>query len=193
MAFARGFKTWCENTSKGLRKEIGLGPLDPICTQVLARHLGVLVWNAEDVPGVDSEALETLLVAEPDSWSALTVRAAGQIVVIMNSTHTGGRPASNLAHELAHLILDHTAARVDISEDGFLVLQSFDRQQENEADWLAGCLLLPRPALLATLKAKIPVSTIARQFGVSVEMVQYRVNVTGVEAQVRAGSRTMGR
>lgn len=193
MAFARGFKTWCENTSKGLRKELRLGPSDPIDTRALAAHLGVVVWNAEEVPGVDSEALETLLVEDPDSWSALTVRAAGQSVVIMNSTHTGGRPASNLAHELAHLILDHTAARVDVSEDGFLVLQSFDRQQEDEANWLAGCLLLPRSALLVAVKAKTPNEEIAREFGVSTQMVQYRLNVTGVLSQVRAGGRRRSR
>jgi len=159
----------------------------------LASHLGVLVWNADKVPGVSSEALNTLLVEDPDSWSALTVRAGGKSVIIMNPTHAGGRRASDLSHELAHLILDHTAARVDISEDGLLVLESFDRQQEDDANWLAGCLLLPRPALLEEMKAKKSNLQIATKFAVSKQMVEYRVNVTGVKAQVLASIRAKRR
>lgn len=51
-------------------------------------------------------------------------------------------------HELARLIVGHRPGRVDITEDGALLLNKYDKQQEDEANWLAGCLLLPRPALL---------------------------------------------
>lgn len=59
----------------------------------------------------------------------------------------GGRPASDLMHELAHIIIGHEPARVDVTEDGALIWNSHDQRQEDEANWLSGCLLLPREAL----------------------------------------------
>lgn len=63
--------------------------------------------------------------------------------------HRNGRLASDIMHELAHLIIGHEPARVDVTEDGLLILNTFSQKQEDEAKWLSGCLLLPRPALLA--------------------------------------------
>lgn len=90
-------------------------------------------------------------------------------------------------HELAHILLNHDPSRVDVSEDGVMMLRTFDRKQEAEADWLAGCVLLPRPALLACRKLGLENSAIAKRYGVSQKMVVYRLNVTGVDTQVARG------
>jgi hypothetical protein len=45
-------------------------------------------------------------------------------------------------HELAHVIIGHEPARVDVTEGGSLILNTYNREQEDEADWLAGCLSL---------------------------------------------------
>ena len=182
--FARGFKTWCENTAVGLRRQVGVAPEDPLEPAALAEHLDILVWAADAVPGADDETLRVLLHDDPSSWSAVTVHADGRSAIITNSAHSGGRPASNLMHELAHLVLGHEAARVDVSEDGHLMLHTFDRTQEDEANWLSGCLLLPRVALLHRKEQGWAVRRIARHFGVSEAMVRYRINVSGVEAQM---------
>jgi hypothetical protein len=183
--FARGFKTWCENTAVGLRRQLGIALEDPLDPAALAQHLGVAVWAAHDVPGADDDTLRVLLHDDPSSWSAVTVHAAGASVIITNSAHSGGRPASDLMHELAHLVLGHEAARVDVSEDGHLVLHTFDRAQEDEANWLSGCLLLPRVALLHAREHGWTSRRIADHYGVSETMVGYRMNVSGVEAQMK--------
>jgi hypothetical protein len=100
--FARGFKSWCENTAVLQRKALGLQPEDPLDAYVLSQHLGIDVWNAEEVPGVDQVSLAVLLREDPDSWSAITLSIGSRDLVILNSAHSGGRPASNLMHELAH-------------------------------------------------------------------------------------------
>lgn len=183
--FARGFKTWCENTAVGLRRQLDVTPEDPLDPASLAKHLGVDVWAARDVPGADDDTLRVLLHDDPSSWSAVTVHAGGRSVIITNSAHSGGRPASDLMHELAHLVLGHEPARVDVSEDGHLLLHTFDRAQEDEANWLSGCLLLPRAALLHALEQGWSSRRIAGRFGVSEKMVGYRMNVSGVKAQMR--------
>lgn len=182
--FVRGFKTWCENTALSLRGDLGLVAEDPLSPRELAKQLDIAVWEAADVPGADPSALRVLLHEDPDSWSAFTVTIGRTRVVVLNSTHSAARAASDLSHELAHIILGHDAARVDVSEDGLLLLHSFDRTQEDEANWLAGCLLIPREALVHIRRQGWTVQHAAKMFGVSVDMVQYRLNVTGVDVQL---------
>jgi hypothetical protein len=57
-------------------------------------------------------------------------------------------------HETAHIIIGHDPARVDVTEDGLLILSSHNKQQE-EAKWLSGCLLLPREALLLIRRQRV--------------------------------------
>jgi Zn-dependent peptidase ImmA (M78 family) len=67
--------------------------------------------------------------------------------VIFNPRKSDGRKASDIVHELAHLILGHDPAKVVFSEDGQIATRTFDQKQEDEANWLAWALLLPREAL----------------------------------------------
>jgi Zn-dependent peptidase ImmA (M78 family) len=94
-------------------------------------------------------------------------------------------------HELAHILLGHDPARVDVAEDGSLVLFTYDKDQEDEANWLAACLLLPRAALLVIRKESGDLKSAAKDYGVSQVMLQYRLNVTGVEHQMRRTVRSV--
>lgn len=94
-------------------------------------------------------------------------------------------------HELAHILLGHDPARVDVAEDGSLVLFTYDTDQEDEAKWLAACLLLPRAALLVIRKQGGDLKSAAKDYGVSQVMLQYRLNVTGVGHQMRRTVRSV--
>ncbi|WP_397334040.1 ImmA/IrrE family metallo-endopeptidase [Paenibacillus macerans] len=61
--------------------------------------------------------------------------------------------------------------------------------KEDAADWLVGSLHLPRVALLHLLKKGMKKENIADQFQVSMELLQYRINMTGVLRQVYAPRR----
>jgi len=75
-----------------------------------------------------------------------------------------------------------------LSQDGSLVMRSFNAKQEEEANWLAWCLLLPREALVGSLKRRLSVSEIADSFGVSQTLVKFRVQMTGAQMQIRRSS-----
>ena len=182
--FARGFKTWCENVSAQKRRELGLNAIDPIDPWELAEHLGILVWKPQDIPGLDQTTRRILLKDDPDSWSAVTLQVDSHHLVILNSAHSGGRPASDLMHELSHILVGHEPARVDVAEDGSLLLNTYDKKQEAEANWLSGALLLPRDALLWMRRKKINQVDAASHFGVSEAMVRYRLSVTAVDRQI---------
>jgi Zn-dependent peptidase ImmA (M78 family) len=53
-----------------------------------------------------------------------------------------------------------------------LILNTYDRQQEDEANWLAGSLLLPRDALIWIRKQRLDLQAAAREYGVIVQMLQ---------------------
>lgn len=188
--FNRGFKAWCENVALQHRRELKLKPLDPLPPRRLAQLLDVLVWNAEEVPGLDASSLSVLLNKDPDSWSAVTLSGGPKDLVILNSAHRGGRPASNLMHELAHLLIGHEPARVDVSSDGILMLNTYNAQQEQEATWLAGALLLPRPALMHIRHTRMTTPTALATYEVSQQMFDYRMRMSGVDLQLRRARRT---
>lgn len=83
----------------------------------------------------------------------------------------------------AHVIRGHTAQEVDITPDGLMLLKSYDKVQEEEADWISGCLLLPRDALVVIKRKGLDVSTSAILYGVSVQMLNYRMARSGVNRQ----------
>jgi Zn-dependent peptidase ImmA (M78 family) len=167
---------------------------DPLDPSALAQALGLRVLIPHDVPGVSSACLRILLQDDPDSWSAVTLRLGrGRDLIIVNSAHSPARQSSNLVHEIAHVLLGHSPTRVDVTADQQLLLRTHDPQQEDEAAWLAGCLLLPRPALLLIARNGGMSGDVARRYGVSVDMLTYRLRVTGVEMQVRRGGRSSTR
>ena len=181
----RGFKTWCETTAEKYRTALGLKPEDPLDPEVLAAHLGVIVWQPEEVPGLAESSLRRLTNHDSDSWSAVTIRHGDTSLVIVNSAHAPTRQGSSLTHELAHLILDHELGRIDLSPAGHLLLSSYEREQEDEADWLSGTLLVPRAGLVVAYRSTQNPRILASRFGVSVDMLNWRLRMTGVATQAR--------
>ena len=185
--FRRGFKAWCEKTAFGFRRDLQIeafGALDP---RELARHLNILVWTPDDVArmgGLATGHLDQLLKHDPSSWSAVTLILPRNKVIILNSSHVPVRNNSDLMHELAHLILEHEPARVDMTPERLMILDTYDKLQEAEADWLAGALLVPRDALLDMLSRKRRNEDIASHFNVSTKMIEWRCRMTGIAKQL---------
>ena len=184
--FERGFKTWCEKYAATTRQELGLRPSDPLDARRLATKLGIRVWTPEEIPGLSAEAIKILLRNDgktPSCWSAVTLVVGNRIVVILNSSHSPGRQASDLMHELSHRIRGHETHDMEVSAEGLMLLSGYDKKQEEEADWLSGCLLLPRDALIAIRNRNIDLSEAAKVYGVSLRMMKYRLAMTGVSKQ----------
>lgn len=182
-----GFKIWAENSALGIRRRLGLKPIDPLDMRDLATHLGVRVIKPEDVPGLEEAVLNRLLKEDPSSWSAVTIRTEKQTIVVVNSTHSPARQASNIAHELSHLLTGHDGSKTGITEGGHL-LAGYDRQQEDEAGWLAGCLLLPREACMHIKRQGLSVEASTAKYGISPEMLRFRLNASGAERNFRGAA-----
>ncbi len=184
----RGFKAWCENAAADYRAALRLRLEEPLNPEDLAAHLGVMVWRPEDVPELPINSLQQLTIHDRDSWSAVTLRLSNTNLTIVNSTHPPTRQRSSLAHELAHLILDHEPDRIDLSPAGHLLLSSFEREQEDEANWLSATLLVPRAGLRVAYQSTRDSQTLADHFRVSLDMMNWRLRMTGIAKQVRHAS-----
>jgi len=189
MNLERGFKSWAERTSGSLRSDLGLLPHAPLPPTKLAIFLGVRLLTPKQIPGLSQKVLDQLLRRDPSGWSAVGVIHGDVTHVIYNPTHSERRQASDIMHELAHIVLNHEPAKLIMSHDGSFSMRSFSQTQEDEASWLAWCLLLPREALLACKRRGIPVEQIADDYGVSETLVNFRLRLTGIEAQLKASRR----
>lgn len=180
----RGFKAWAERTASAVRKQFGLPPTGPLDPRRLAEKLGVRIVSPHDYTDLEPDVKAQLLQRDPGGWSAATLVVGETAIVVFNPTNAPGRQASDIIHELAHVMLGHDPATVVFSEDGQMATRTFDQRQEDEANWLGWTLLLPRDALLAARRKRMAKAEIAQAYGVSETLVRYRLRVTGVEFQM---------
>lgn len=181
--FKRGFKKRCEDQSIRIRKALGIDASAPLDPYLLAEKSKIKLLTPEQIKDLAKEDLNVLLNEDPDGWSAITLCLGGTYLIILNSSHSDGRSSSDLMHEISHIIIGHKPSRVDLTEDGLLVLNTYDKDQEQEAGWLSGCLLLPRDALLLIRRKRLKTFAAKKIYGVSSDMLNFRLNKTGVNRQ----------
>ena len=186
MALRRGFKSEAERIARRVRVDLGLSAADPVAPELIAELLGIEVRAGDEL--LPRQRFQELEDIQPDAFSACTLRPSlDRVVVVHNPLSPKTRQKSDVAHELAHMLLDHELSRVQRLGD--ITFLSCDPVQEEEAAWLSGCLLLPRALLLADVSRGAGAEEIARKHGVSERMAQYRLDVTGVVRQNQAAVR----
>lgn len=183
--FRRGFKTWAEQTAARVRQKLKLSPTAPLDPGKLAELLAVSVLRPNDLSELDPNVNHRLTHDHEESWSAITVTDGSNHLIVINSAHAPTRLNSSLAHELAHIILGHEPSMMFISPGSGIALRTHNEDQENEANWLSGCLLLPRDALLHIRRHRLNDEQACSEYAVSQAMLRYRFNVTGVDVQLR--------
>lgn len=185
MTLPRGFKAAAERRSTEVRGQLGLAQSAPLDMHRLAGHLGINIVSAETL--VDLRRLEELERLQAFAFSAVTFEIGGKPYVVTNPLRTEGRIASDLGHEIAHVLLDHELT--ELSEFDGVPFRTCRPEQEEQATALAGTLLLPRPLLIYAVSRGMGPEEIASRYKVTVEMARYRYNTTGVARQLAARKR----
>jgi hypothetical protein len=181
MALRRGFKTEANKTSRELRAELGLAADAPLCPFLTARHLEVLVVKLSAFERQHPNAVRYLTsAAGQDEFSAITVCIGPLRVIVYNDGHSPARSAANIMHELAHLLLMHPPHPL-CGEKG---KRHFDAVLEEEANWFGPALLVSDEAALAVAKRGISLRSAAAEYGVSTQLMQMRLNVTGAQRRI---------
>jgi Zn-dependent peptidase ImmA (M78 family) len=178
----RGFKSEAERIALDLRTRIGADPRGQLDLHRLAKELGVRVVAADTLVGLDR--LEEIERLQAFAFSACTFDIHGAAVIVYNPLRTEARRVSDIAHELAHIILKHDLS--EIQELDGVPFRTCQADQEEQATAFAGTLLLPRPLLLDAARNGESFEDLARRLGVTVDMARFRWHTTGVERQATA-------
>lgn len=173
MTFKRGFKSYCETTVAEVRDELRLNVHQPIEMNALAEYLGIPVHSLRSYRDILSTSRTDADVEEIYyKVSAFTYFEGNKRVIVYNDEHGPARHRSNLAHELAHALLLHPPRGSGIPLDQ-------EELHEEEAAWMGGVLMLTTPQAYLIARSRQSKEDSMGQFGVSQEMLRYRLNVTG--------------
>ena len=165
-----------------VRRQQGLALSAPLDPRLLAESLGADVISPDQLPALSKKTCDELLGVYSDEWSAVTFPSDPPLIVF-NPTHSVARQNSDLMHEISHILLKHAPTMVFIHPKTQLAIRTFDPAQEDEANWLCGSLLLPREALLLIKRSAWSQEESCATYGVSADMLTYRLNVSGVNVQ----------
>ncbi len=180
MTLARGFKAQAEKLAEKAWLDLGIISGTRFDINRFAETLGARIVMADEL--VPHARLEEIDHIQPFSFSACTFLLTSGPVIVLNPVVGAGRRRSDAAHELAHLMLRHQMRVPERVGDYLFFTGSTD--QEDEATWLGGCLLLPRAVLVQAAARGMTADLIADQYGTTPKMATFRMNTTGAARQL---------
>lgn len=180
----RGFKAEAERISENYRTELGISKFDPLDAFDLANHMGIPVFTVKELFEGNESDPNFSIISDTSSFSALWMpNEDGDKIILHNDNHSLKRQQSNLMHELSHIIMKHTIPDECAQLCMQLGLHYFNKEHEQEAKFLGGCLQITRAGLQWALKRNFSEEEISDHFNASVDMVKFRLNTSGVLIQ----------
>ncbi len=178
-------KTDLQRLALEIRK-VDLDELDlfqPLCPYELARKYGVDVIASHELAavGCPAESVAFFTTTRPDAWSAALVPAGTGQFIVENTAHLVQRRRSNIAHEMAHVALEHEFDRVMFGSDtnGGGCHNPANKDQEWEATELGAELLIPKDAAYRAARKGMDDAAVAARFQVSERLAGWRMHGTG--------------
>lgn len=176
---AKDFINWVERRSIILRGMLSLGPLDVLDPLKLAQQMDVPVCTPYDILGLPTALLAQLLSGDGDSWSAGALPLPGnKWVILFNPTHPPTRIRATLMEELSHIFLKHPPSKIE-TKNG-LIERTYKKSFETQAFWVGAAALLPITVMNKSKKSGITRQILANTYGVSIDLVKFRENVTRI-------------
>jgi hypothetical protein len=181
MSLRRGFKADANRLSLRLRRSLGLTPESPIDLNLIARRLDLVIAPLSSFADVHPDLVHHLMRIDPGSFSAATLPCGqNRRVLVHNDHHSRERQRSDIAHEIAHLLLGHPFT-LPIDTSG---CRNIDRDIEDEAAWLGAVILISDPAAIHIVRNAMDTETACRVYGVSAPLLQMRINASGARIRV---------
>lgn len=175
MALWFGFKQYAVDLSVKVRRRLALSPVDRLDVRRLAALYDVPIVPFDQLPTA-TEAVRYFTETHRTRLSGLVVPVNGQQVILFNPADGDERFVSTITHEVSHCLLDHQSELRLTGEETCL---SGHPDQEDEAAWLGGELLVPRDAARCMVFRGIGEDAAAAMYGVSIEMARWRMNICG--------------
>jgi hypothetical protein len=174
-------------------------PLDPFA---LARFAKLLVVDFDQIQGLSPESREHLLGEAADEWSGGACSQPlpnGWRIVILNPAHGLHRNRATLMEEISHVFLGHQPNRLAVVEKSDprhvgvaggtkILTRDYNKSDEEAAYAVGAAALVPYACLRKAVLSGRSAEQIARRFGVSRQLVEYRIKVTHLWADYKDAS-----
>jgi Zn-dependent peptidase ImmA (M78 family) len=98
--------------------------------------------------------------------------------VLLNDSHTVERQRVTVLEELWHILLGHKLTKIARVAEAYG--RTYDKTEEHDAYYLASATLLPKAAMIDAVSKNRSSEQIARVFGTSSELVDYRIKRLGL-------------
>lgn len=185
----------------GLRDFAGVGSEQALDPFALARFARLMVVDFDRIQGLSPESRAHLLGEAADEWSGGACSRPlpnGWRLVILNPAHGSSRNRATLMEEVAHVFLGHQPNRLaavgrspavrDGASTGKMVAREYNHADEEAAYAIGAASLVPYAGLRRLVIAGRSSNEIARRFGVSRQLAEYRIKVTHLWSEYkRAG------
>lgn len=168
----RGFKAEAKRLALELRGEISLNAHAPFDPYAFAIEYGIPVVQLSDLRGA---ARDHFLKADGSAVSGALIPTGTGAVILENDAQPVTRRRTTMCHELAHVVLEHKFG-VSLSDERKCGLGG---DQEAEADWLSGELLIPYDGALRLARRGATDEDAACTFAVSLAVAKWRMNHSG--------------
>ena len=189
MALPHGFKAKANRIALGLRLQLGVAETAPIDLGRLADRLGLSVVPIGTFASACPDAVEQLLEKDMGAFSALLLPVGnGRRIILHNDANSPGRSNSDLAHEISHALLAHPPRSL-FDGSG---CRNFDPDMEAQANCLAGHILIPNEAARQIVYSRRDLNAARASYGVSREMLEFRLNASGARKQHQRWKRQRG-
>ncbi len=176
----RGFKTHAKQLALDLRGEIGLNAHQPFDPYRFAATYGIPVVQLSTL---ECPARDHFLAADGSPLSGALIPLGTGMVILENDAQPLTRRRTTMCHELAHVVLEHEFG-VSLSDERRCGLGG---DQEEEADWLSGEMLIPTEGAFRLARANATDEQAAMAFDVSLAIARWRMNHSGAR---KVASRT---
>ncbi len=176
----RDFMRSVEEHGLDLRRQAGLMQLEKLNPTTLAKKLGVKIVRLDDLPSLPAEARQRLGQVDVRAWSGIGIPLPdGQLVIILHPAQTDARAAVTTMEEIAHAYYGHKPTRI-FTLPGGLSKREYEKRSEREAYFTGAAALLPSEAVGKALWNRHPAISLAANYGVSLELVEFRIKTLGL-------------
>ena len=180
MSLPDSFKASANRVAIGLRRQLGVACQAPINVHELAAHLGISIVPLSVFKEWCAEQVTQLTKRNGGGFSASLISFGdGRRMVIVNDEHSPARQNSDIAHEIGHTLLAHPLEVLSST----IRCRDYDPDLEEEASYLAGCLLVPNQAAWSIVETGMAMELAQTTYGVSRQMLDWRLNISGAHTQ----------
>jgi Zn-dependent peptidase ImmA (M78 family)/DNA-binding XRE family transcriptional regulator len=173
-------KDQLEAIAAKFREDLGIGPQDRLESLKLeVESVRVIRLTKSDC--IDQRTMSRLRDEACSEWSAMSVPLDRQMeswAVLLNDCHTQERQRVTLLEEYWHILMGHKLTKVARIADAYG--RTYDNAEEHDAYYLASASLLPKKAVQEAVAKGVPAAKVAKRFGTSPELVEYRIKRLGL-------------